>query len=132
MVEGAQQTLIQTRALRCACCDGDAGRWQQWHHQDWGVGICGQCADRKQDRSKPVPMMPAEFRHSYGVAGVHYPARYHEYKGKRMVVLATFPVDALGQQMAHEYQDEFGGIDALITVDEQLMLLAYPGDDEQE
>lgn len=56
-----------TRKLICACCGGDAGRWQQWFNRDTGYGLCRKCADRIETRETP-----AEFESCYGRPGVNY------------------------------------------------------------
>lgn len=30
--------------MDCACCGGDAGRWQQFSNQDYEYGVCVGCA----------------------------------------------------------------------------------------
>lgn len=126
------QEVIEKRYLRCACCRGDAGKWLQWHNQDVGFGMCHGCADRIQDRTRPVLMMPSEFRHCYGIAGVNYPAQQYRHEGRLMNVLAKFPSDAIGQQMAEDYQEEFGDVDAQVMIDGRIMLLAYPSGDNKQ
>ena len=33
------------RRLTCACCGGDAGRWEQHWNRDTGYGVCAMCVD---------------------------------------------------------------------------------------
>jgi len=35
--------MVKKVGLRCACCDCDAGTWQQWWNQDCGYGVCPSC-----------------------------------------------------------------------------------------
>lgn len=56
-----------TRRKTCTCCGEFAGRWEQWHNQDLGYGLCRRCV--LMIRAK---MERSEFERSYGQPGVHY------------------------------------------------------------
>lgn len=60
------------RYLRCACCGDDAGKWEQWHNQDVGYGLCARCADWiiELDERKPVEWRTDMYR-TYGIPGIH-------------------------------------------------------------
>lgn len=62
-----------TRELTCACCGGEAGKFEQWFNQDTGFGICRRCFDWIEQREQ---RKPAEFRmdmrRAYGIPGVNY------------------------------------------------------------
>jgi hypothetical protein len=57
-----------TRRLTCACCGGDAGRWQQWWNRDHGYGVCARCVDWMARRNTPR----FEIEELYGVEGVNW------------------------------------------------------------
>lgn len=65
---------VRTRFLTCACCNGHAGRWQQWHNQDTGFGLCARCADWIHRRG----MDAATLTQTYGKAGIHREAAAFE------------------------------------------------------
>ena len=60
------------RFLRCACCGGNAGHWQQWENQDTGWGVCATCVDDMVGgRLGRHPVTTEEVRAWDGRAGVH-------------------------------------------------------------
>ena len=56
------------RWLKCCCCGGDAGKWQQWWNRDTGYGICRRCVEWVASRGET----PEQIRDYYGVEGVNY------------------------------------------------------------
>ena len=58
------------RQLTCACCGGDAGRFQQFFNQDTGYGVCSSCVTWIKGRG----MNQAEFERIYGKPGINYEA----------------------------------------------------------
>lgn len=64
----------RARALDCACCGGDAGRWQQWFNQDTGFGLCVRCAEWVHGRG----MAPDAIVSTYGKPGIHREAASFE------------------------------------------------------
>lgn len=67
------------RWLRCACCDGDAGKFVQWYNQDDGYGLCARCADwiAERDARKP-PEWRTDLVNVYGHPGTHRAPGRHE------------------------------------------------------
>lgn len=61
---------MKPRQLTCACCDGEAGTWQQWFNQDSGYGLCSKCADWiiERDMRKPEEWR-TDMDRTYGVPG---------------------------------------------------------------
>jgi len=57
------------RHLKCSCCGGDAGRYEQWWNQDTGWGLCGSCATWISERGMPTE----ELNQTYGKDGTHRP-----------------------------------------------------------
>lgn len=90
--------------------------------------MCRRCADRILGRE--VPMMPAEFRHCYGVPGVNYAAHQQDLDGQTVDVMATFPDNAIGQQIASEYQEEFKDAPIRAVLNGQIILARKHDKDE--
>lgn len=60
------------RDLVCACCGSPAGRWEQWHNQDKGHGLCARCAAWITEREADKPhAFRTDLVRVYGVPGVH-------------------------------------------------------------
>lgn len=64
--------MAKIRHLACACCDGDAGRFQQWHNRDTGYGVCADCIAWMRRDGRETE---AEITDYYGVEGVNFAAR---------------------------------------------------------
>jgi hypothetical protein len=61
------------RQLRCACCDGDAGRFAQHWNRDTGFGVCSECVARQLAKG----VSAQEITELYGVEGINYLARQY-------------------------------------------------------
>lgn len=59
---------MRSKHLHCACCGGDAGRWQQWWNQDTGFGICVRCVEWQLGRGTSVD----EIHDMYGKRDVNW------------------------------------------------------------
>ena len=55
------------RNMRCCVCDGEAGRFQQWHNRDKGFSICSKCAAKEATR-----LSYPDFSEAYGYTGIHF------------------------------------------------------------
>lgn len=52
----------------CACCGGPAGRWLQWHNQDYEYGCCKSCMEWMVNDERETP---ESINDLYGKPGVH-------------------------------------------------------------
>jgi hypothetical protein len=103
------------RELTCACCGGAAGRFQQWHNQDKGFGICARCIAwmRQPTSTKPVRESEAAIRDYYGVEGVNYaPSEARQYRIETLqsgqwlwVILPPFRAKAEAEMYAVQMQE---------------------------
>lgn len=59
------------RPLLCACC-GKQTRGRQFPSQDYGYGICPECADWITGNSISQPCTNPQMEHTYGIRGIHY------------------------------------------------------------
>ena len=66
-------TTVKTRRLTCACCGDYAGRWQQYHNQDTGFGLCARCVAWIKERNR-FDDGGGDFEATYGKPGVNYAA----------------------------------------------------------
>ena len=62
--------------LRCACCGGDAGRFEQHWNQDLGWGLCASCGRWIMGRLMTRERMTAaeadtDMRRTYGEPGIN-------------------------------------------------------------
>lgn len=67
--------MSKTRQLACACCGGDAGRWQQWYNQDTGYGVCADCVAwmrKPASATRPARESEENIRDYYGVEGINF------------------------------------------------------------
>jgi hypothetical protein len=54
--------------MKCSCCGGYAGRFEQWHNRDTGYGVCSSCITWLKGRG----VSDTEIKQNYGVEGVNY------------------------------------------------------------
>lgn len=106
---------MTARYLNCTCCGGSAGRWQQWHNQDTGYGLCARCAAWIAGRGQTEDM-----DRTYGVPGVHREAPTHVLNGRRFNVLATFR--AAEAAKANAYMAAHPGASVLEVTDTDVIL----------
>ena len=68
--------MAKIRLLTCACCGGNAGKFQQWYNQDTGYGICARCIAwmRQPTATKAVRESEENIRDYYGIEGVNFAA----------------------------------------------------------
>lgn len=103
---------------RCACCGADAGRWQQWHNQDTGYGLCRACADRiatHQPFGRPGELNdPAAFCRTYGLPGIHYEPRYVRHYGMEYGIAAEFADNQEGADKANAFMLQHSGVGLLL------------------
>lgn len=95
----------------CACCGSSAGRWEQWHNQDTGYGICRSCVDWVMTRKvfgRPDPIgAPLEFCRTYGLPGQHYEPKLYRLHGLDFAIVAEFEDTDEGTKCANEFMVAF-------------------------
>lgn len=70
--------MARVMQMRCSCCGGDAGRFEQWWNRDTGYGLCGKCAewiDQYRPFGREIPeerIGGEEFTRCYGYEGKHW------------------------------------------------------------
>lgn len=118
--------MNKMKQKRCACCGDDAGRWEQWHNQDTGFGICRKCVDWIMTRlvfGRPNPDgAPLEFCRTYGLPGQHYEARTHRLHGLDFAIVAEFPDTEEGTKDANAFMEAFNGVGVLEVADGRIIL----------
>lgn len=107
-----------TRFLKCACCGGDAGCWEQWHNQDTGWGLCAPCSAWIAGRG----MRPEEMNSVYGMVGVHREAPTHALYGWKFAVLATFSNTDAGTDRANAFMTANPGASVLEVTKSEIIL----------
>ncbi|WP_234265232.1 hypothetical protein [Hydrogenophaga sp. NFH-34] len=120
-------TAEKIRRLKCACCGGEAGHWQQWHNQDTGWGLCRTCADwiMSQPSTRTYHnelASPLQFCRTYGLPGKNYEPRYQRHCGLDFAIVASFPNRVKGTSDANEFMALFRGTSVLGIFGDQIIL----------
>lgn len=117
-------TQQKARHLVCCCCGSDAGRWEQWHNQDKGFGLCGSCAIRIKTKSIDDELRsPLGFSRTYGLPGVNFePTEYQQHYGRHFAVVASFPCGEQGEKEANEFMEWFTDTAVLGEFDGRIIL----------
>lgn len=101
---------MEKRELTCSCCGDSAGKWEQWHNQDSGYGICRTCVDWIAGRTmfgRPDPLSePIEFCWTYGLPGTHYEPRYYRHYGFDFAIVAEFSDTEQGMVKANRFMEQ--------------------------
>ena len=74
-------------SLRCCCCGGDAGQFEQHWNRDSGYGICPGCVAEEM-----ATMNAEQIQINYGAAGVNFDRPIYR-EGNRMFAILAITRD---------------------------------------
>lgn len=91
------------RSLECSCCGGDAGRWQQFHNQDTGYGMCARCVDSIVARGPQyIEAHGIDINRTWGLPGVHRAFASHEQRKEFAFDVKLFAAIRVKASSEHE------------------------------
>lgn len=101
------------RHLECSCCGGSAGKWEQFHNQDTGYGMCARCVDSIVARGPQyLEAHEIDINRTCGLPGVHRePASHEQIKeyGFDVKLFAVIRVKAASEEDARRILSECAG-----------------------